>query len=100
MILVCGSCMEREKASVDTATGSQALKVARGSVPRQKTEGIEYQSRRSLADRPVVAEKPLLAGVAVERRSRLTRNVHFGQPGLTPREEARRTCQSRKASRL
>ena len=75
MILVCGSCMEREKASVDTATGSQALKVARGSVPRQKTEGIEYQSRRSLADRPVVAEKPLLAGVAVERRSRLTRNV-------------------------
>ena len=40
-----------------------------------ETEGIEYQSRRSLADRPVVAEKPLLAGVAVERRSRLTRNV-------------------------
>jgi hypothetical protein len=31
--------------------------------------------RRSLADRPVVAEKPLLAGVVVERRSRLTRNV-------------------------
>jgi hypothetical protein len=56
-------------------TGVVGPKVARGSVPRQKTEGIEYQSRRSLADRPVVAEKPLLAGVAVERRSRLTRNV-------------------------
>jgi hypothetical protein len=30
------------------------------------TEGIEYQSRRSLADRLVVAVKLLLAGVAVE----------------------------------
>jgi hypothetical protein len=29
----------------------------------------------SLADRLVVAGKPLLAGVAVERRGRLTRNV-------------------------
>ncbi len=28
-----------------------------------------------LADRPVLAEKPLLAGVAVERRGRLTGNV-------------------------
>jgi hypothetical protein len=69
--LVCGSCTEREKASVDTA----ARWVARGSVPTAETGGIEYQSRRSLADRPVVAEKPLLAGVAVERRGRLTRNV-------------------------
>jgi hypothetical protein len=43
-------------------------------VPRQKTEGIEYRSRRSLADRPVVAGKPLLAGVVVERRGRLIRN--------------------------
>src|SRR3954466_14204953 len=31
--------------------------------------------RRSLADRPVVAVKPLLAGVAVEPRGRLIRNV-------------------------
>ena len=46
-----------------------------------ETEGIEYQSRRSLADRPVVAVKQLLAGVAVEPRGRLTRNVHFDQPG-------------------
>jgi hypothetical protein len=57
----------REKASVDTATGSRASKVARGSVPTADTGGIEYQSRRSLADRLVVAEKPLLAGVGVER---------------------------------
>ena len=39
------------------------------------TEGIEYRSRRSLADRPVVAVKLLLAGVAVEPRGRLIRNV-------------------------
>src|ERR671911_1767680 len=31
--------------------------------------------RPSLADRPVVAAKPLLAGVAVEPRGRLIRNV-------------------------
>jgi hypothetical protein len=45
--------------------------------------------RRSLADRLVVAGKHLLAGVGVERRGRLTRNVHFGQPGRQPWEEAR-----------
>ena len=50
---------------------------------------MEYRLRRSLADRPVVAGKPLLAGVAVEPRGRLTRNVHFDQPGRTPREEAK-----------
>jgi len=75
--LVCGSCTEREKASVETATEV----VARGSLSTAETEGIEYQSRRSLADRPVVAVKPLLAGVAVESRGRLTRNVHVVQPG-------------------
>ena len=96
--LVCGSCTEREKASVETAT--EVVMVARGSVPTAETEGIEYRSRRSLADRPVVAVKPLLAGVAVEPRGRLTRNVHFGQPGRQPREEARRTCQSPRTSRL
>ena len=79
MSLVCGSCTEREKASVETAT--EVVVVARGSLPTAETEGIEYQSRRSLADRPVVAVKPLLAGVAVEPRGRLTRNVHFDQPG-------------------
>jgi hypothetical protein len=50
-------------------------------MPTAETGGIEYRSRRSLADRPVVAMKPLLAGVVVEPRGRLTRNVHFGQPG-------------------
>jgi hypothetical protein len=44
--------------------------------------------RRSLADRPVVAVKLLLAGVAVERRGRLTRNVHVVQPALC-REETK-----------
>jgi hypothetical protein len=44
-------------------------------VPRAETRGIEYRSRRSLADRPVVAVKLLLAGVGVERRGRLTRDV-------------------------
>jgi hypothetical protein len=39
------------------------------------TGGTEYRSRRSLADRPVVAGKLLLAGVGVERRGRLTRDV-------------------------
>jgi hypothetical protein len=51
-------------------------------VPRQNTEGIEYRSRRSLADRPVVAEKLLLAGVGVERRGRLTRDVQSTNQGL------------------
>ena len=37
--LVCGSCTEREKASVDTAT-RVSPEVARGSVPRQKPEAL------------------------------------------------------------
>ena len=41
-------------------------RAARGSVPTAETGGIEYRWRRSLADRLVVAGKPLLAGVAVE----------------------------------
>src|SRR5450755_1368041 len=40
-----------------------------------ETEGIEYQSRRLPAGRPVVVVKLLLAGVGVERRGRLIRNV-------------------------
>ena len=44
-------------------------------MPTAETGGIEYQLRRSLADRLVLAVKPLLAGVVVERRGRLTRNV-------------------------
>ena len=44
-------------------------------MPRRTPEGTEYQLRRSLADRPVVAVKPLLAGVAVERRGRLIGDV-------------------------
>jgi hypothetical protein len=44
-------------------------------VPTAETGGIEYRSRRLLADRPVVVVKLLLSGVGVERRGRLIRNV-------------------------
>jgi len=45
-------------------------------VPTAETGGIEYRLRRSLADRLVlVAVKPLLAGVVVERRGRLIGDV-------------------------
>jgi hypothetical protein len=63
--------------------------VARGSVSRRNTEGTEYQSRRSLADRLVVAVKRLLAGVGVEPRGRLTRNVQSFNRGVVPWEEAK-----------
>ena len=43
VILVCGSCTEREKASVDTAAGGLGPGVVRGSVPRAETGGIEYR---------------------------------------------------------
>ncbi len=75
MILVCGSCTEREKASVDMATGVAGPEGRERERAKAETEGTEYQLRRSLADRPVLAVKPLLAGVGVERRGRLTRNV-------------------------
>jgi len=44
-------------------------------VPTAETGGIEYRSRRSLADRLVLAVKLLLAGVVVERRGRLIGDV-------------------------
>jgi hypothetical protein len=50
-------------------------RAARGSVPTAETGGIEYRLRRSLADRLVLAGKPLLAGVVVERRGRLIGDV-------------------------
>ena len=46
--------------------------------------GIECRSRRSLADRPVVAVRSLLAGVGVERRGRLIRNVDSLARGESP----------------
>ena len=56
-------------------------------MPRQSTEGTEYQSWRSLADRPVVAVRPLLSGVAVERRGRLIGNVQSINRGRGPRRK-------------
>jgi len=73
--LVCGSCTEREKASVDTASGVVGPQGRERERAEAETEGIEYRSRGSLADRSVVAVKRLLAGVGVERRGRLIRNV-------------------------
>ena len=88
VILVCGSCTEREKASVETATGVVGSGRERERAEAE-TEGTEYQSRRSLADRPVVAVKRLLAGVGVERRGRLTRNVGSFNRGRWSWEEAK-----------
>jgi len=56
--------------------------------------------RRSLADRPVLAEKSLLAGVGVERRGWLTRNVVSINRGLRVLGGSEKTCQSPKTSRL
>lgn len=59
-------------------------RAARGSVLTAETGGIEYWLRRSLADRPVVAGKPLLAGVVVEPRGRLIRNDESINQGFGP----------------
>ena len=77
MSLVCGSCTEREKASDENGVRGRrpSDRSARGSVPTAETGGIEYRSRRSLADRLVLAVKLLLAGVVVERRGRLIGDV-------------------------
>jgi len=73
VILVCGSCMEREKASVETVVRGRRPQGRERERAEAETVGIEYRSRRSLADRLVVAVKFLLAGVGVERRGRLIR---------------------------
>jgi hypothetical protein len=60
-------------------------------VPTAETGGIEYRLRRSLADWLVLAVKPLLAGVVVERRGRLIRNdesINRGREALGGSEEA------------
>ena len=59
-------------------------------MPGQNAVGIEYRSRRSAADRPVVAGKPLLAGVVVEPRggSSGVTNRSTGAPALGGSEEA------------
>jgi hypothetical protein len=79
MSLVCCSCTEREKASVDTAGRSNGPPAPR---PRQGTcrgsnRRHEVPLPRPPADRPVVATKRLLAGVGAEPRGRLTRTVRL-----------------------
>jgi hypothetical protein len=98
--LVCGSCTEREKASVEMASGVAGPEGRERERAEAETEGIEYRSRRSLADRPVVAVKLLLAGVGVERRGRLIGNVDSINRGRRSREEAKRACQRRRTSRF
>src|SRR6266511_2610965 len=88
--LVCGSCTEREKASVDTAARVAACPGwPREGACRGGNRRHCVPTRRSPAYRPVVAVNPLLSGVAGEPRGRLTRDVRFDQPGLRPREESR-----------
>jgi hypothetical protein len=81
VILVFGSCTEREKASVDTAAWGGKLRVARGSVPTAETGGIEYRSRRSLADRPVVVAKLLLIWGGGGAKGPAHQECRFVQPG-------------------
>jgi hypothetical protein len=50
-------------------------------VPTAETGGIEYRLRRSLADRLVLAVKPLLAGVVVEAKGPAHQECCFDQPG-------------------
>jgi hypothetical protein len=69
--LVCGSGTEREKASVESVVRGRRPQGRERERAEAETEGTEYQSRRSPADRPVIAMKLLLAGVGVERRGRL-----------------------------
>ena len=101
MSLVCGSCTEREKASVES--GRPGLRVSTTGGERERaeaeTEGTEYRSRRLLADRLVLAVKLLLAGVVVERRGRLIRNVGSINRGSWVPGGSEKTCQSPKASR-
>jgi len=75
-------------------------RAARGSVLTADTGGIEYRSRRLLADRPVVAVKLLLSGVGVKPRGRLIRNVHSINRGCEASGGSERTCRSPKTSRL
>ena len=65
-----------------------------------ETGGIEYRLRRSLADRPVVVVKLLLAGVGVERRGRLIRNEVSFNRGRAALGGGERTCQGPMRSRL
>jgi hypothetical protein len=89
VILVCGSCTEREKASVEIVVWGRGPQGRERERAEAEAEGIECRSRRSVADRLVVAVKRLLAGVGVVRRGRLTRNVGSLNRGRWSWEEAK-----------
>jgi hypothetical protein len=80
--LVCGSGTEREKASVESVVRGRRPQGRERERAEAETEGTEYRSRRSPADRLVVAVKLLLAGVGVERRGRLIGDVDSNNRGL------------------
>jgi hypothetical protein len=75
--LVCGSCSEQEKASVENVDpGLQASKGReRERAEAAHPEALSTGCGVSLADRLVVAVKLLLGGVGVERRGRLIKDM-------------------------
>jgi len=86
VILVCGSCTEHEKAGVDTAGRSLGRRPPgwREGAWRGSNHSHGVPMRCPLADRSVVAGRPLLAGVAVEPRDRLTLPCRVEQLGGSP----------------
>ena len=89
MSLVCGSCTEREKASVDAASGVAGPKGREGSVPRRKPKALSTDA--ALAGGPARSSWEAAAcwggGGA---KGPAHQECPIGQPGLKPREEARR----------
>ena len=88
--LVCGSGTEREKASVETAVRGRRS-YAGGERERAKAEtgGIEYRSRRSLADRLVVAVKLAARWGGGGAKGPAHQECRFDQPGPVAWEEAK-----------
>jgi hypothetical protein len=94
--LVCGSGTEREKAGVATAAGVAGLQGGGRERAGADTGRHWVATRRSLADRLVVAARLLLFGVGVERRGRLVGNVDSFDRGVGLREEAKQQAGARR----
>ena len=67
---ICCSCAERGKACPDTAV-HDSVEGEREPAKRLNRKGSEYRRGDAPADRPVVAQKPLLGAVGVEPRGRV-----------------------------
>ena len=93
--------MEREKASVDTADrGRRPLRSREGACQRRKPEALSTESRRSLADRPVLVVKLLLVWGGGGAKGPADQECRFVQPGRRVLGGGEATCQSPKRSRL